>query len=108
MERSVKYFTGGLKPLSRRANLTLNSDIYLVCMKDPQLINASSPGTYKSIYNKEIKAKIRTQQKIKLNTGAKEIQQLGPGGPGKQPKHQAPTTSSTDKILGYDPVINFP
>ena len=28
---------------------------YLVCMKDPSLINASSPRTYKSRYNKEIK-----------------------------------------------------
>ena len=27
------------------------------------------------------KAKIRTQQYIKLNTGAKEIQQVNPGGP---------------------------
>ena len=27
------------------------------------------------------KAKIRTQQYIKLNTGAKDIQQLNPGGP---------------------------
>ena len=26
LERSVKYFTGGLKPVSRRTNLTLNSD----------------------------------------------------------------------------------
>ena len=37
------------------------------------------------------KAKIRTQQLIKLNTGAKEIQKVNPGGPDKQPKHQAPT-----------------
>ena len=27
MERSVKYFTGRLKPGQRRANLTLNSDM---------------------------------------------------------------------------------
>ena len=27
------------------------------------------------------KAKIRTQEYIKLNTGAKEIQQVNPGGP---------------------------
>ena len=27
VERSVKYFTGGLKPVSRRANLTFSSDV---------------------------------------------------------------------------------
>ena len=27
LERSVKYFTGGLKPVSRRANLTLNLNV---------------------------------------------------------------------------------
>ena len=27
MERSVKYFTGGLTPVLQRANLTLNSDV---------------------------------------------------------------------------------
>ena len=32
-------------------------------------------------------------------TGAKEIQQVNPGGPDKQPKHQAPTISSIDKSL---------
>ena len=42
------------------ANLTINSDVdkthrYLICMKDPQLINASSLRTYKSRYKKEIK-----------------------------------------------------
>ena len=42
---------------------------------------------------------IRPQQKIKLNTGAKEIQQVNPGGPDKQPKHQAPNISSIDKSL---------
>ena len=31
--------------------------------------------------------------------GAKEIQQVNPGGPDKQPKHQAPTISSIDKSL---------
>ena len=36
---------------------------------------------------------------MKLNTGAKEIQQVNPGGPDKQPKHQAPTISSIDKSL---------
>ena len=34
-----------------------------------------------------------------MNTGAKEIQQVNPGGPDKQPKHQAPTISSIDKSL---------
>ena len=36
---------------------------------------------------------------MKLNTGAKEIQQVNPYGPDKQPKHQAPTISSIDKSL---------
>ena len=36
---------------------------------------------------------------MKLNTGAKEIQQVNPGGPDKQPKHQAFTISSIDKSL---------
>ena len=27
LERSVKYFTGGLKPVSQRVNLTLSSDV---------------------------------------------------------------------------------
>ena len=31
--------------------------------------------------------------------GAKEIQQVNPGGPDKPPKHQAPTISSIDKSL---------
>ena len=34
-----------------------------------------------------------------MNTGAKEIQQVNPGGPDKQPKHQAPTISPIDKSL---------
>ena len=40
-----------------------------------------------------------TQQKIKLNTRVKEIQQVNPGGPDKQPKYRAPTISSIDKSL---------
>ena len=72
---------------------------YFVCMKDPYLINASSPRTYKSRYKKGDKAKIRTQQLIKLNTRANEIQQVNPGRPHKQPTHQAPTISSIDKSL---------
>ena len=63
------------------------------------------PQTYQCIIsqNTQIKiqqgdeAKIRTQQLIKLNTGAKEIQQANPDGPDKQPKHQAPTIPPTDK-----------
>ena len=39
------------------ANLTLSSDVDQdTCMKDPKLINASFPKTYKSIYKKEIKS----------------------------------------------------
>ena len=45
LERSVKYFTGELKPVSWRANLTLSS--HVVYMKDPLHINASSSRTYK-------------------------------------------------------------
>ena len=36
---------------------------------------------------------------MKLNTGAKEIQQVNPGGPDKQPKLQDPTILSIDKSL---------
>ena len=36
---------------------------------------------------------------MKLNTGAKEIQQVNPSGPDKQPKYQAPIISSIDKSL---------
>ena len=39
---------------------------------------------------------------MKLNTGAKEIQQINPGEPDKQPKHQAPTISSIDKSLRWN------
>ena len=45
------------------------------------------------------KAKIRTQQYIKLNTGAKEIQQVNPGGPDNRQANQAPTISSIDQSL---------
>ena len=37
-----------------------------------------------------------------MNTGAKEIQQVNPGEPNKQPKHQAPTISSIDKSLSLN------
>ena len=49
--------------------------------------------------DKKEKAKISTQQYIRLNTSAKEIQQVNASGPDKQPKHQAPTISSIDKSL---------
>ena len=39
---------------------------------------------------------------MKLNAGVKEIQQVNPGGPDKQPKHQAPTISSIDKSLSQN------
>ena len=45
------------------------------------------------------KAKIRTEQYIKLNTGAKEIEKINPDGPDNSQKHQAPTISSIDKSL---------
>ena len=48
------------------------------------------------------KAKIRTQQLIKLNTGAKEIQQVNPGKPDKQHKHQATTISPIDTSLSQN------
>ena len=51
----------------------------LLCMKSPLLIHELSPRIYKSRYKKDDKAKIMTQQYIKLNTRAKEIQQLNPG-----------------------------
>ena len=34
-----------------------------------------------------------------MNTRAKEIQQVSPGGPDKQPNHQVPTISSIGKSL---------
>ena len=43
---------------------------------------------------------IRTQQQIKLNTGAKEIQQVNPGGPDKQPKHQVIVWFSIIFVIG--------
>ena len=44
---------------------------------------------------------MRTQQQTKPNTGAKEIQQVNPSGPDKQPKHQAPTIPPTDKSFDF-------
>ena len=40
------------------------------------------------------KAKIRTQQYIKLNNGAKEVQKVNLSEPDKQPKHQTLAISS--------------
>ena len=37
-----------------------------------------------------------------MNTGAKEIKQVNPGGPDKQSNHQAPTVSSIDKSLSWN------
>ena len=39
------------------------------------------------------------QQYIKLNTGAKEIQQVNPSGPDNSQNHQAPTFSSIDQSI---------
>ena len=42
-------------PTSPLVQMWIKTHRYLVCMKDPLLINASSPRTYKSRYKKEIK-----------------------------------------------------
>ena len=60
LERSVKYFTGGLNrfnsaPTSPLIQMWIKTHRYLVCMKESLLINALSPKTYKSRYNTEIK-----------------------------------------------------
>ena len=57
LEWPVKYFTGGLKPANGEPTSTLvqmwiKTHRCLVCMKDPKLINASSPRTYKSRFLK--------------------------------------------------------
>ena len=61
-ERSVKYFTGGLKPVSWRTNLTLSSDVD----QDTLMFGLyERPLTYPCNINQDIKgdkAKIRTQQ----------------------------------------------
>ena len=41
-------------PTSPLIQMWIKTHRYLVCMKDPLLINASSPKTYKSRYNKGI------------------------------------------------------
>ena len=38
---------------------------------------------------------------MKLNTGTREFQQVNPGGPDKQPKHQAPTITSIVVVVGF-------
>ena len=47
--------TGPTAPSPPPTQMLIKTHRYLVCMKDPKLINASSPKTYKSRYNKEIK-----------------------------------------------------
>ena len=63
-------------PTSPLVQMWIKSHRYLVCMR---------PLTYLEHINQDIKgdkAMIRTRQLIKLNAGAKEIQQVNPGGPG--------------------------
>ena len=48
------------------------------------------------------KVKIRTQQYIKLNIGAKEIQRGHPGGPDNSQNYQAPTMSSIYKSSSWN------
>ena len=60
LERSVNILLEGLNrfngaPASPLVQMWIKTHRCLVCMKDPLLINASSPRTYKSRYKKEIK-----------------------------------------------------
>ena len=50
-----RALTGLTAPTSPFIQMWIKTHRYLVCMKDPQLINVSSPKTYKSRYNKKIK-----------------------------------------------------
>ena len=50
-----RAYTGLLAPTSPLIQMWIKTHRYLVCMTDRLLINASSPKTYKSRYNKEIK-----------------------------------------------------
>ena len=55
--------------------------------------------------NQDIKRRLSKDKDptvIKLNTGAKEIQQANPGGSHKQQKHQAPIISSIYKSLNQN------
>ena len=71
----------------------------LVCMKKP---NLSMHHLLEHINLDIDKAKIRTHQYIKLNTRAKEFQQVNPEGPYNSQKHQASTISSIDKYLSWN------
>ena len=62
LERSVKIcywraLTDFTAPTSPLIQMRIETHRYLVCMKDPYLINASFPRTYKSRFKKEIKRK---------------------------------------------------
>ena len=50
---ALNRFNGA--PTSPLVQMWIDKHRCLVCMKDPYLINASSPRTYKSRYKKEIK-----------------------------------------------------
>ena len=89
---------GLMAPTSPLIQMWIKTHRYLVCMKDPLLINASSPKTYKSRYNKEIKQN-KDSTVNKTECRSKRNQQVNHGGPDKQPKNQAPTISSIDKSL---------
>ena len=68
----------------------------LVRIKDPHLINAPSPRTYKLRYKR-----IRTQQYIKQNTRSKEIQQAKPGWPdNSQSTRPSPSHQQTSPQIG--------
>ena len=43
---------------------------------------------------------------MKLDTGGKEIQQVNPGGPDKQPEHEVPTISSIPIISSIDKYLS--
>ena len=99
-----KIFYGGgglLKPVSRRQphpQFRRGSIHIDVCFawKTPSL----SMHHLLEHINRDIKrrwSKDEDSTVQKRNTGAKEIQKLNPGGPWQQPKHQLPTSSSTDK-----------
>ena len=99
-ERSVKIShgraqTGPTAPTPPPTQAGIKTQRCFSSIKDPQTTTISQNTQTKT--QKGDKAKTRTQQQTKPNTGAKEIQQANPGRPDKQPKHQAATTSSTDK-----------
>ena len=53
LQESLNRFHGA--PTSPLVQMWIKTHRCLVCMKDPLLINASSPRTYESRYKKEIK-----------------------------------------------------